>query len=354
MLVLTALLTATSCKSSGVKAGEGWKQAAHADLTSALHTDPDLWKKAVTQIGQNEGAVFSPNGEKILVISRERLNHRQRQLYELDLKNKTERRLTFQDGEVVEAVYSPFDRSIFYTSTTDEIKEKPLLFYPELYKSPWPMTDIYKITDGEDVHQRWTENTGFDGFIFIHEDPSRGQAITISRRKGDRLVLLRSGLKTPQFEQVLDRLGVSFSVFYAHRREPWRAWVEESTLARTSKIVVSRRGQKLASLNTKLIELRHLLLWSAKDSRGLSSEKSSDEDVHILVTAKKTVDGPRQAFWIDFAKQCASPFDLGPGEITSLDLSPDQKQLAWTLSQGSTAQVFIDNLAQPTSLCEPL
>lgn len=44
--------------------------------------------------------------------------------------------------------------------------------------------------------------------------------------------------------------------------------------------------------------------------------------------------------------------NLGPAEITSLDISPDQKKIAWTLSQGSSAQVFVDDLMRPVQACE--
>lgn len=351
LMVVTAVLSTTSCQTAAKKEAA---YIAPEVKTSPLHSDPSLWKKAVTQVGQNESAVFSTGGDKILFISRDRLSHKQRQLYELDLTSKTERRLTFQDGEVLEAVYSPYDASIFYTSTTDEIKERPQLFFPDTKTQLWPLTELYHIRGDDELHERWTNSSGFDGFPFVGLDPNRVPTITISRRVGENLVLLRSGLKNPQFEPVLDRPGHFLHSFTTHDREAWRAWIEENSKSRTSKIILSRRGQKQNELMTGFFEIRNLHLWAAKDDRGLSSESTKDNDVHFLFTAKTSLDGPRQAYWVRLAQACAMTFDLGPGQVTSLELSPDQRQIMWTLSQGSSAQIFIDDFVQPTSLCRPL
>lgn len=316
--------------------------------------DPALWKKAVTQTGQNENAVFSSQGDRLLLISRDRLAHRQRQLYELKLEDRSERRLTFQDGEVLEATYSPFDGTIYYASTTDEMKEKPNLFYPDLYKGPWPLTEVYRIRKEDELHERLTQMTGFDGFINIHNLPGKGPSITLSHEQNGHLVLLRSPVQRIGFQSVLARPKNHALGFTSHPREAWTAWIEENPSTQASEIFLNRRGQKIAPIPTGLREIRHLRLWSGKDARGLSSEKSSDEDVHLLFTAKSIAGGPRQAYWMPFAKRCLIKMDLGPGEITSLDISSDQQRLAWTLAQGASSQVFVDTLTMPSGLCETI
>lgn len=353
VLIVLTILATTSCQTSSKK-GETWKEAqAGQPKTSPLHTDPELWRKAVTQAGQNEAAVFAPGERKIYFTSRDRLSHKQRQLYVMDIDTRNERRLTFQDGDVLEIAATPDEGSVFYTSTTDEIKERPALLYPNAQGSAWPATEVYRIRPDDELHERWTESAGFDGFPRIAQEPGRGLAITISRQAESRLILMRSSLKSPGFELVLDRPGTYLHSFTSLDRRAWRAWVEENNKSRASKIVIIRRGGKAQDVVTNFFEIRDLHLWAAKEERGLSSAKTEPE-THLLFTAKMKLDGPRQAFWLDTTKNCASAMDLGPGEITSLDISGDQLQVLWTLSQGSNAQIFLDTLNRPTGICQPL
>lgn len=352
VMIIITLLASTSCRSGDTKP-DSWEAAQiGVEKTSPLHAEPDLWKKAVTQLGQNENAVFSSSGNKILFISRDRLAHRQRQLYELNLAQRTERRLTFQDGEVLEVTTSPNDGFIFYTSTTDEIKERPALLYPELKNAPLPQTEIYRIQPDEELHERWTNFAGFDGLPFVSQDIGKGAVVTISRWSNDRLILLRSSVQQPRFVPVLDRSGHSIHSFTTLDRKGWRAWVEENTTSRASKVVWLKRGQKPLEVLTGFYDLRHLRLWNNHEDRGLSNEPT--DEAHLLFTARAQIGGPRQAYWLQLQKNCSTILDLGPGEVTSIDLSPDQKSILWTLSQGPNAQVFLDTLQRPTRLCQPL
>lgn len=124
-------------------------------------SDPLIIKgaKPLTFQGDNRQARFSPSAEKIIFISRSRPSHKNFQVYELQLTKGLERRMTFQDGETMNPVYLS-EESIFYASTTDEIKEnledvaKSDDFLPyELYKS-----DPY----GNEI-LRLTEHSGWDG-----------------------------------------------------------------------------------------------------------------------------------------------------------------------------------------------
>lgn len=354
LLILLTLLAATSCQTVP-KSSEPWKDAQTGTAkTSPLHTDPELWRKAVTQAGQNEAAVFSADGQKIYFTSRDRLAHKQRQLYVMDLDTRNERRLTFQDGEVLEVEVTPQDGSVFYTSTTDEIKERPALLYPNTPPSIWPTTELYRIRPDDELHERWTESLGFDGFPKVSAEPGRPPTITISRVVDARMILLRSGLDSPRFDVVLDRPGTYLHAFTTLDRRGWRAWVEENNKSRVSKIVLARRGMPLADYVTQFLEIRDLHLWAAKEERALSSAKDKTSDAHLLFTAKVKLDGARQAYWLDTANNCAIAIDLGPGEISSLDVSADQRRWLWTLSQGSNAQVFMDDLSKPQGLCQPL
>ncbi len=72
-------------------------------ISLALYKEPPV--QMLTQSGENFNAAFSGDGKKILFSSRNRPQHLQAQAYELNLDNKKERRVTHQDGDVIEARY---------------------------------------------------------------------------------------------------------------------------------------------------------------------------------------------------------------------------------------------------------
>lgn len=128
--------------------------------------------------GYNHGATFAENVAKIYFISQLRHDHRNSQVYEHDLTLQTDRRITFQDGEVFAVTAAP-DGGIYYSSNTDEIKEEPFareqdyrFSRAEIYHS-----DLY----GEEI-ERLTTSPGFDGeMIYV---PARKQLLFTSTRSG--------------------------------------------------------------------------------------------------------------------------------------------------------------------------
>ena len=128
--------------------------------------------------GYNRAAVFSVDGEKIYYISKNRVGHKNTQIHEYDLTMQRDRRLTFQDGDLL-GVFPLEKNHILYSSTTDEIKEQPFVAdadprYPraEIYHS-----DLY----GNEIG-RLTEAPGFDGeMIYV---PLKKQMLFTSTRSG--------------------------------------------------------------------------------------------------------------------------------------------------------------------------
>ncbi len=114
--------------------------------------------------GYNRGAVFSVDGEKIFYISKNRKGHKNTQIHEYDLTMQRDRRITFQDGDVL-TVFPLKRDQILYSSTTDEIKEQPFAKDPD---PRYPKAEIYH-SDlfGNDIG-RLTNSPGFDGeMIFV-------------------------------------------------------------------------------------------------------------------------------------------------------------------------------------------
>lgn len=109
--------------------------------------------------GHNRSAFFSEDGDKIFYISKNRLGHKNSQIHEYDLFLQTDRRLTFQDGEVF-SVIPLNDRQIIYSSNTDEIKEAP---FTKDVDPRFPKSEIYLSDVLGDEITRLTNSPGFDG-----------------------------------------------------------------------------------------------------------------------------------------------------------------------------------------------
>lgn len=126
--------------------------------------------------GYNRSAVFSEDGDKIFYVSKNRLGHKNSQIHEYDLFLQTDRRLTFQDGEVF-GVVPLNDRQIIYSSNTDEIKEAP---FTKDMDPRFPKAEIY-LSDllGSEI-TRLTNSPGFDGeMIWV---PAKKQVLMTSVR----------------------------------------------------------------------------------------------------------------------------------------------------------------------------
>ena len=120
----------TSCKSAptaaqapGVPGQPKVVVPTAAPIEVAPATSKALVARAITSLGANSAARFSPDGSKLLFISSSRPSHRQAQVYELDLVRMQERRVTFHDGDDQGPTYASGGAKIAYSSDTDEIKE---------------------------------------------------------------------------------------------------------------------------------------------------------------------------------------------------------------------------------------
>lgn len=94
-------------------------------IAAATANGKSVSARPLTSTGQNSDARFSPDGTRIVFVSRKRPSHKQAQLYELHIGRMTEKRITFHDGDDATPAYAPDGLKIVFASTTDEIKEEP-------------------------------------------------------------------------------------------------------------------------------------------------------------------------------------------------------------------------------------
>lgn len=149
-----------------------------------------LIAKQITFVGINSKGRFSPTGQKISFVSQNRPSHLNSQIYELDLQKNTENRLTYNDGDSDDPVYSEDGIRLLFASTTDEIKdEKNYLqrmkknFLRDTQDDPekngtlipestaekaqatklFPPMEVYEFQLNTRTITRLTEHEGFDG-----------------------------------------------------------------------------------------------------------------------------------------------------------------------------------------------
>lgn len=164
----------------------------HSSTKNVLTADFLLNKgtQQITFVGDNDHPRFSADGTRLLFQSR-RSTHRGLQIYEMDLTKKKERRVTFSDGDAFDAAYIG-DHEIIYASTTDEIKEGPLVdrkFDKEFPPSDIYMSDLY----GTDI-LRLSRQPGYDGELLFLAHPQR-PAIFFTSRRGELLGIYRLDLQ---------------------------------------------------------------------------------------------------------------------------------------------------------------
>lgn len=147
--------------------------------------------KQLTFLGENDRPRFSQDNTRLIYTSRSRATHKGSQLYELDIISNKERRVTFSDGDAFDGSYLS-ESEILYASTTDEIKERPLL--NQNFNKDFPPADIY-MSDlfGTEI-LRLTQQPGFDGDPLFVPHPTK-PFILFSSRRGDLLGVYRLDLK---------------------------------------------------------------------------------------------------------------------------------------------------------------
>jgi Tol biopolymer transport system component len=126
-------------------------------------------------------------------VSSNRSSHRQGQIYIFDLANLKERRLTYQDGECSEPFLSAKGQ-IFYSSTTDELKERPSLLNKTTDPAPFASTEIYQSDFSGNEIKRWTDRPGFDGQPWM--SGQRNDVLFFLRAKGADMALMQMDLKS--------------------------------------------------------------------------------------------------------------------------------------------------------------
>lgn len=300
---------------------------------------------ALTSVGESFSAKLSSSNQRLIFISAARAKHAQPQAYEMDLVSKQDRRLTFQDGEIFDLIYSPGDKGFFYSSTTDEIKENPKFIRDlknqmatgapqnlppsastDLNGRELPSTEIYLSSMAGDDIQRLTHRENFDGYLA--NGSSRNEVIFISFVNG-----------APHFN-FLNLLTKGNRVFKID------ADIVQGLQA-------SRDGQKLI-WTQKLKEEFQIMVSDAKgqNPKSLLSSKSIYLNPSFTNDASEIVfssnmDQNFELYVIKADGSCLRRLTYHTANDTEPILSADQKQLIFTSNRSGQRQLYAMNYNPP-------
>jgi hypothetical protein len=328
----------------------------------------------LTAVGENSDGQYSPDGKKILFLSRSRPAHAQTQVYEKDLGSGRERRVTFQDGDTSSPRYDPHGAKLYYASTTDELKENPLFLQKQfvqvtatrepgsampsptplssaspvgqpngrptapapasIINPPWDLmpTDIYVSgLDGDNI-QRLTNMRGFDGAITIN--PKTGTPYFSSYRT-NHLQIYWIDLHT-RLTHIFSREPLANQIELAISRDGQNfAWVQYAADYKSSQIVIGNtRGEILKTVTQG--NFLHLSPAWAPNGEDLVFTSNREGDFDVYANNKHGT--------------CLKRLTKGPALASHPVISPDGQQLLLASTASGSSQLYA-MAYQPPAAC---
>lgn len=311
-LIPLAVLTLTVCKSKN-RLADPPPEAAEVPVVAN--------ESVLVEDGQSSQPSFSVNGDYMLFVSAGRPGHSQPQVYERDMKNRTEKRITFQSGSTWHPRYHPKDRAILYSSSTDELKENsPLLTLnveAKPSKLPPPLTeplDVYLHSlNGLEI-KRVSHKPGFDGEANFSPDGKNLVWTRIVKERAQIVSLPHSLIGEPR---VIHGLGDNPTAFTTSPDGKSTAWIDWDPTFGVSRLRV-RQGKSVTDVAADMIVTKR--------------DPEFSPDSKWLVWAQKDPQTNLHGIWgYDLAGKCLHHF-LFSSEGDRLDpiVSPDMKFLTYT------------------------
>jgi Tol biopolymer transport system component len=257
--------------------------------------------------GRNVISDLNAAGTQLLFSSSERVNHNHSQVYNLDLEALTEKRLTFQDGQVVKPFW--FLDKVIYSSTTDEIKERPLVLQ-KFSGLAQPSFEIYQSdTDGSEI-ERLTDRPGKDQALGV----IRNQIYYSKEELG-----ITSIRQLDSQETLIDWEAPLLTVEFSNSTEAWLLSFKDQLKIKhkTYEISVSLPFKK-----STLIESR----WS-HSSRLITAVLQNEQNYSVLIYS--------------IADECFKTILESDKKITGALLMDTKQQLILSAETDTGVQIFI-------------
>lgn len=313
--------------------------------------------------GRSHHAQFSPDGSRIVYVSSDRGQHRNPQAYEMKLESKKERRLTFQDGEIGNVIYSPNGQDFVYTSTTDEAKEDPDLIRRsrksaekaeaalskieltteakkpladrEVFGRQLSRYEIYESASDGSTIDRLTSEPGFDGNLVI-----RDQGFTFASVRNSNFDLYSYNLRTKSQTRLTTTPGYEWSGTVSNDGG-YIATVLMADNFQSSKIEISQIRSKQGA--TSFILKNHSLdpIWYPGGEWLLFTSNSDDALNYEL-------------YWVRRDGNCLTRATYTAESEMHPAFSKDGKQLVFTLVNGTKSSIQRVNSLVPPACNETM
>lgn len=297
----------------------------------------------MSKVGSNTEAYFSQAANKLIFVRDNPNEHRTPQVYEKNLVDKTEKRITFNLGDNHNPQYHPTKSSIIYSSSADELIEKvdvvPTM--KELgMKVPDPVAnldypqDVYISADDGSEIRRITAEKGFDGLAVFSRDGDR--VFYVKRDKNQSQIIefnLKNGSKKVSHTQK-DRI-TSFSV-----SEILIAWTYKKDSDANEHLIV----KKLKGNET---------VYQGPDANTFSDVELHPKEQRFLVVTNFEDAKNKDVYQVDFAEKCATRFSFHAAEESHPTFGPEGKSLFFVSNRSKVKQIYA-TLIRPQLTCKPL
>ncbi len=272
--------------------------------------------------------------------------HEHFQAYKMNMQTKDKKRVTYQDGEVFEIHMNSLGNRLYYSSTTDEIKEDSdyirRALHPELYADKekeskvfkvLPRTEIYRSSlDGFDI-DRLTNNLGFDGMLDLHPDTNEMFYTSWSDDKPKIYVL---DVVNPSKPKLKITSGHSPEVSPDGKTLAWLEKTAENTVVWTEK--QNKKAEPLFSSKSEITDI----LWSPDGNEIWYSkqEESALENIEI--------------YRFVLSSQCHQRITYHQAKDLNPSLSSDGQYLYFQSDRSGDSHIFqMDLKSLPTCASTP-
>ena len=293
--------------------------------------------RQLTFEGSNDSPHFSRDGDKILFTSSQRASHKNTQVYEFVILRNTERRITFQDGEVKNPAYIDSDQ-IVYASTTDEIKENLTeLINSNTSSLAKPSSELYQSDLYGNEIVRLTFSTGYDNEALYFSNAKSFFLFTSFRNH--ILGIFKYDVKTKNItpflvEKDLERWSPTASLDQKNL-----AWLERNPEKKTYSLMLSPlKNLKPRILKQTEAEWRDLQFIPYKNKLIYSAKNKGETNYHIEL--------------FDFEKNCTQIVFSGLDSLIQPSFStgsPDR--MAFTRVMKQSRQIYLVDVPSDLGPC---
>jgi Tol biopolymer transport system component len=299
---------------------------------------PGFGQKLTLQ-GENKEPSFAPDGESFVFISQARKNHSHPQLYLFDLKNFKEKRLSFQNGECLNPIFDRSGENIFFASSTDEIKERPVSLYPEMGRFHFPLSEIYRLHIKSERIDRLTYVPGFQGF-HAWLNPQSHQLLANSEKTPGKLQVeiidtMKGRINQPKFpfpnnckNPLVSAQGSRLCIGSTNQTDLDNAiFFQKGTQNFLPILLPQIKYQDMKWFNYEKSQL--LFVWSARTESGISV--------------------------LDLVENCKFDLLKTAGLLSSPSVSTDLKKILYSFKyEGGSQQIYLMEVPDSLPACEKL